>query len=114
MPIYEYECNACGGKHEFIQKFSEGPKRKCPDCGANRLRKLVSAAAFHLKGEGWYVTDFRDKDKKKKADGDKPAAATAESSESSTKSKSDSSSDTGSKDTSGKKKNGGDKKAAAK
>lgn len=66
MPIYEYECNACGTRHEFIQKFSEGAKRKCPECGANRLRKLVSAAAFHLKGDGWYVTDFRDKEKKKK------------------------------------------------
>ena len=65
MPIYEYECNACGERHEFIQKFSEGPKRKCPACGEQRLRKLISAAAFHLKGSGWYVTDFRDKDKKK-------------------------------------------------
>lgn len=65
MPIYEYECNACGERHEFIQKFSDGPKRKCPSCGKSRLRKLMSAAAFHLKGDGWYVTDFRDKDKKK-------------------------------------------------
>ena len=70
MPIYEYECGACGDRHEFIQKFSDGPKRKCPACGARRLKRLVSAAAFHLKGSGWYVTDFRDKDKdKKKGDG---------------------------------------------
>ena len=68
MPIYEYQCSACGDRHEFIQKFSDAPKRKCPGCGANRLKRLVSAAAFHLKGSGWYVTDFRDKDKKK-ADG---------------------------------------------
>jgi putative FmdB family regulatory protein len=65
MPIYEYECGACGDRHEFIQRFSDGPKRKCPACGALRLKRLVSAAAFHLKGSGWYVTDFRDKDKKK-------------------------------------------------
>ena len=65
MPIYEYECNNCGEQHEFIQKFSESPKRKCPSCGKLRLRKLISAAAFHLKGSGWYVTDFRDQDKKK-------------------------------------------------
>jgi len=65
MPIYEYECRACGDRHEFIQKFSDAPKRKCPGCGASRLKRLVSAAAFHLKGSGWYVTDFRDKDKKK-------------------------------------------------
>ncbi len=76
MPIYEYECNACGERHEFIQKFDESPKRKCPSCGRLRLRKLVSAAAFHLKGDGWYVTDFRDKDKKKKSE---PDVAKAES-----------------------------------
>lgn len=75
MPIYEYECNACGETHEFIQKLSEGPKRKCPSCGKSRLRKLVSAAAFHLKGNGWYVTDFRDNDKKKKSDGGAEKAA---------------------------------------
>ena len=61
MPIYEYECRGCGEHHEFIQKFSDSPKRKCPSCGKSRLRKLISAAAFHLKGDGWYVTDFRDK-----------------------------------------------------
>ena len=71
MPIYAYECNACGTEHEFLQKFSEGPKRKCPSCGALRLRKQVTAAAFHLKGSGWYVTDFRDNDKKKKKDDSK-------------------------------------------
>ena len=66
MPIYEYQCGKCGEQHEIIQKFSESPKRKCPSCGALRLKKLISAPAFHLKGDGWYVTDFRDKDKKKK------------------------------------------------
>ena len=65
MPIYEYECRGCGERHEFIQKFSDSPKRKCPACGKLRLRKLISAAAFHLKGDGWYVTDFRDKGKSK-------------------------------------------------
>jgi putative FmdB family regulatory protein len=78
MPIYEYECNACGERHEFIQKFSDSPKRKCPSCGKSRLRKLVSAAAFHLKGAGWYVTDFRDKDKKK-AGGDAKGDSSADS-----------------------------------
>ena len=65
MPIYEYECGACGDRHEIIQKFSDAPKRECPACGAPKLKRLVTAAAFHLKGDGWYVTDFRDKDKKK-------------------------------------------------
>jgi len=63
MPIYEYECNGCGAHHEFLQKFSDSPKRKCPSCGKSRLRKMVSAASFRLKGTGWYVTDFRDKNK---------------------------------------------------
>ena len=80
MPIYEYECNACGEQHEFIQKFSESPKRKCPACGKLRLRKLISAAAFHLKGSGWYVTDFRDGDKKKPAEGGDSAKSTDNSS----------------------------------
>jgi putative FmdB family regulatory protein len=65
MPIYEYECGACGERREFIQKFSDSPKRKCPECGALKLKRLISAAAFHLKGNGWYVTDFRDQGKKK-------------------------------------------------
>ncbi len=65
MPIYEYECGDCGERRELIQKFSDSPKRKCPECGALKLKRLMSAAAFHLKGSGWYVTDFRDKGKKK-------------------------------------------------
>ena len=75
MPIYEYECGACGELHEFIQKFSDGPKRKCPSCGKLRLKKLISAAAFHLKGDGWYVTDFRDKGKGKGKEKGKPDSA---------------------------------------
>lgn len=66
MPIYEYECGACQTRVEYIQKFEEGAKRKCPECGELKLKRLMSAAAFHLKGTGWYVTDFKDK---KKANG---------------------------------------------
>ena len=86
MPIYEYECRGCGERHEFIQKFSDGPKRKCPSCGKLRLRKLISAAAFHLKGDGWYVTDFRDKGKSKDKDkGKSDSAESASDSKSDTK-----------------------------
>ena len=85
MPIYEYECRGCGDVHEFLQKFSDSPKRKCPSCGKLRLKKLISAAAFHLKGDGWYVTDFRDKGKSKDKDQGK-----SDSPESSSDSKSDS------------------------
>ncbi len=83
MPIYEYECGACGDSHEFIQKFSEGAKRKCPSCGKLRLKKKLSAAAFHLKGGGWYVTDFRDGGKKKSSDSDSSSESSASDSKSS-------------------------------
>ena len=63
MPIYEYECSKCGHTLEAIQKISESALTKCPACHKNSLRKRVSAAAFHLKGSGWYVTDFKDKTK---------------------------------------------------
>ena len=85
MPIYEYECRGCGELHEFIQKFSDSPKRKCPSCGKLRLKKLISAAAFHLKGDGWYVTDFRDKGKSKDK-GKSDAAETSSDSKSDSKS----------------------------
>lgn len=58
MPIYEYECQSCGEEHEIIQKISDRPLRKCPSCGALKLRRKVSRSAFHLKGSGWYVTDY--------------------------------------------------------
>lgn len=60
MPIYEYECRACGHRLEKLQKISDAPLTDCPACGQPALRKLVSAVAFRLKGEGWYETDFKD------------------------------------------------------
>ncbi len=73
MPIYEYKCRDCGHQLEAMQRVSEEALRDCPACGRPELKKLVSAAGFQLKGTGWYVTDFRDKDKKKPKD-DKKAA----------------------------------------
>jgi len=64
MPIYEYQCEACGHVFDSLQKISEAPLTKCPDCGAEALKKLVSAPAFRLKGGGWYETDFKTGDKK--------------------------------------------------
>ena len=76
MPIYEYLCDACDHRLEALQKISDDPLKDCPKCGEKSLRKLVSAAAFRLKGSGWYETDFKsDADKQKnlvKSD-DKPA-----------------------------------------
>lgn len=57
MPIYEYQCAACGEITEKWQKFSEAPLTVCPRCGGN-LTKLISNCSFHLRGSGWYVTDY--------------------------------------------------------
>ncbi|AHE97395.1 FmdB family zinc ribbon protein [Thioalkalivibrio paradoxus] len=59
MPIYEYECSACGDRTEVIQKVSDPALTDCPACGAGALNKLVSAAGFRLSGGGWYETDFK-------------------------------------------------------
>ena len=64
MPIYEYQCEQCGHKLEKLQKISDEPLKTCPQCGNQSLKKLVSAAAFRLKGGGWYETDFKTGDKK--------------------------------------------------
>lgn len=64
MPIYEYQCGACGALHEALQKVSDDPLVECPACGAKELRKKISAVAFRLKGSGWYETDFKSGDKK--------------------------------------------------
>jgi putative FmdB family regulatory protein len=61
MPLYEYECERCGHVFEAIQKFSDPPIDKCPKCGGP-VHKLQSAPAFHLKGSGWYLTDYARKD----------------------------------------------------
>ena len=67
MPIYEYACQKCGHEFDALQKVSDSPLRKCPECGALRLKRLVSAPQFRLKGTGWYETDFKtDKDRKKR------------------------------------------------
>lgn len=60
MPIYEYECSKCGRIDEVIQKFSDRPLKKCKHC-SGKLHKLVSHSSFHLKGTGWYVTDYTNK-----------------------------------------------------
>lgn len=64
MPIYEYECTACGHTLEKLQKVTEPPLYQCPECNGNSLQKLISAAGFRLKGGGWYETDFKTGNKK--------------------------------------------------
>jgi putative FmdB family regulatory protein len=72
MPIYEYQCEACGHYLETLQKISDPPLTDCHKCGKPALKKLVSAAAFRLKGGGWYETDFKTGSKRNVAQSDKP------------------------------------------
>ena len=79
MPLYEYECDACGERYELIRKFSDPALDVCPKCGQGPVRKLVSSPAFHLKGSGWYKTDYAPK----AADTDKAAKPSSDTSDSS-------------------------------
>ncbi len=85
MPIYVYNCSACGNDHEALQKFSDPVLVDCPACGKPSLVKQITAAGFQLKGTGWYVTDFRDNGsaKSKPAASESGSAAESSSSESS-------------------------------
>jgi putative FmdB family regulatory protein len=75
MPIYEYRCAKCGFQDEYLQKASEPPLKVCPSCGKAKFEKLLSAAGFHLKGSGWYATDFKGGDKSAAAKADAKADA---------------------------------------
>lgn len=69
MPIYEYRCAACEAYLEKLQRVTDAPITKCPECGQPRLKRLVSLAGFRLKGSGWYETDFKH-DKRRNMAGD--------------------------------------------
>ena len=76
MPIYEYQCTKCGHQEEVLQKISDAPLKKCPECGKSAMEKMVSAPSFRLKGGGWYETDFKSGKKKNvvESGGDKKPA----------------------------------------
>ena len=69
MPIYEYRCSSCGFQKEYLQKVTDPLMTVCPECDKQTFSKMLTAAGFHLKGSGWYATDFRNS-------GAKPAAKT--------------------------------------
>lgn len=74
MPFYEYQCAKCGHHLEVMQRISDAPLRKCPECGKSALTKLISAPVFRLKGSGWYETDFKsDKEGKRNLHGESDA-----------------------------------------
>ncbi len=98
MPIYEYVCDNCGHYLEALQKLSDEPLVFCPECGDAALRKQVSAAAFRLKGTGWYETDFKNSDKKKPAEKAKKESKSSSGSSSDSGSSSESSGSSGKQD----------------
>jgi putative FmdB family regulatory protein len=82
MPIYEYRCQSCGHELEKLQRMNDPELRDCPACGKAKLRRLISAAGFRLKGGGWYETDFKQGNKRNLAEssgakGDSAAGASA-------------------------------------
>ena len=94
MPLYEYECEACGAHFEKIRKFSDPPLDVCDKCGKGPVKKLLSSPAFQFKGSGWYVTDYgkggtkesKAKDSKETKDSKEPAAKTETKTETKTES----------------------------
>lgn len=88
MPIYEYECSQCGQIEEAIQNFSDAPLSTCNHC-SGKLNKLISQSTFHLKGSGWYVTDYANKSSKatssSKKKADSPSAGSTADAATSTK-----------------------------
>jgi putative FmdB family regulatory protein len=78
MPIYEYRCSSCGFQNEYLQRVSDPLLTQCPECGKATFNKMVTAAGFHLKGSGWYVTDFKNGAAKPKAGKEKSAENAAD------------------------------------
>jgi putative FmdB family regulatory protein len=80
MPIYEYECTACSQITEAVQRFSDAPLTECAHCHGH-LRKLISRSTFHLKGSGWYTTDYAGKNQSTSAGASSTSATEKSSSE---------------------------------
>jgi len=74
MPIYEYRCEACGHELEALQKMTDPALSDCPECRQASLKKIISAAGFRLKGNGWYETDFKSGKKKNVHDSGSPSS----------------------------------------
>ncbi len=75
MPVYEYECTQCGHHMEAFQKISDSPLETCELCNG-KIKKLISQSTFHLKGTGWYVTDYASRNRTSEAKKDTTAKAT--------------------------------------
>jgi putative FmdB family regulatory protein len=108
MPLYEYECDACGQRFEVIRKFSDPDLEVCSRCGKGPVRRLLSSPAIQFKGTGWYITDYSSKGK---TGSDSSSSPKGESNSSNGESKK---SDSGSTDSSAAKSDSGGTKAASK
>lgn len=110
MPTYDYVCDACEHRFELFQPITEAPKKKCPECGKSKLRRLFgTGAAVVFKGSGFYQTDYRSDSYKKAAEADKKSSSESQS-EAKSETKSASKSKTKSESNStGSKKTGKDK-----
>lgn len=86
MPIYEYECRRCGHRFELIQKFSDKPRKRCPECRGG-VDRLISPAAIRFKGTGWYVTDYAAKKQPPESERGEPTSDTKKSASEKTDSK---------------------------
>ena len=80
MPLYEYQCDACGHRFETIQKFSDPLVSICPKCGSP-VRKLISSPAFQFKGSGFYITDYRSKSYRDAKQREQPSSSASSSSD---------------------------------
>ena len=87
MPLYEYQCDACGRRFEKIQKFSDAPLEVCALCGKGPVHKLLSSPAIQFKGSGWYITDYAKKGST--ASGEAGSSSKTESSDKSAEKKSE-------------------------
>lgn len=92
VPTYEYQCTACDRQFEVRQRITEAPLTVCEACGG-AVKRLLSAAPFILKGEGWYITDYPSESRKKAVESEKSSTTPAKK-EATTSSSSDSSSST--------------------
>jgi putative FmdB family regulatory protein len=114
MPIYEYRCSACGFQKEFLQRLNDAPPTECPQCSKRSLKKLVTAAGFHLKGTGWYATDFKNSGAKPAAKKKADDGSAKEASGKDTSSKESSGKDVSGKEATGKEASKSDSKSDSK
>lgn len=87
MPIYEYHCQSCDTIFDQFQKMNDPPPAHCPDCNGDKIKKLISMSTFHLKGTGWYATDYKSGSKNGSKTKTKPQNSSSEASDEGTSKK---------------------------